>query len=68
MSGAHDRPPPFAELAAANDGIAYDRRLDLAARAGWLYYVAGHRQEKIAEQLGVSRQTAQRLVAQSRMG
>ena len=38
-------------------------RLDDAARAGWLYYVAGNTQDEIAEKLGVSRQTAQRLVS-----
>ncbi|HEX4297025.1 MAG TPA: sugar-binding transcriptional regulator [Devosia sp.] len=41
------------------------RRLDDAARAGWLYYVAGNNQEEIARKLGVSRQTAQRLVSLS---
>lgn len=40
-------------------------RLDDAARAGWLYYVAGNSQEQIARKLGVSRQTAQRLVSLS---
>ena len=39
------------------------RRLDDAARAGWLYYVAGNTQDEIARKLGVSRQSAQRLVA-----
>ncbi len=38
-------------------------RLDDAARAGWLYYVAGNTQDEIAQKMGVSRQTAQRLVA-----
>ena len=38
-------------------------RLDEAARAGWLYYVAGNTQDEIARKLGVSRQSAQRLVA-----
>ena len=42
-----------------------DIRLDDAARAGWLYYVAGNTQDEIAQKLGVSRQTAQRLVAMS---
>nr|WP_245218451.1 sugar-binding transcriptional regulator [Rubellimicrobium aerolatum] len=37
--------------------------MDDAARAGWLYYVAGNTQDEIAQKLGVSRQTAQRLVA-----
>ncbi len=41
------------------------RRLDDAARAGWLYYVAGNNQEEIAQKLGISRQTAQRLVSLS---
>lgn len=40
-----------------------DKRLDDAARAGWLYYVAGRRQDEIAAILGVSRQSAQRLVS-----
>jgi DNA-binding transcriptional regulator LsrR (DeoR family) len=38
-------------------------RLDDAARAGWLYYVAGRTQDEIARAMGVSRQGAQRLVA-----
>jgi DNA-binding transcriptional regulator LsrR (DeoR family) len=38
-------------------------RLDDAARAGWLYYVAGNTQDDVAQKLGVSRQTAQRLVS-----
>jgi DNA-binding transcriptional regulator LsrR (DeoR family) len=38
-------------------------RLEDAARAGWLYYIAGNTQEEIAQKLGVSRQTAQRLVS-----
>ncbi len=38
-------------------------RLDDAARAGWLYYVARNTQEEIAEKLGISRQAAQRLVS-----
>jgi len=41
-------------------------RLDEAARAGWLYYVAGNTQEEIAAKLGISRQTAQRLVSLAR--
>ncbi|MFD2647040.1 sugar-binding transcriptional regulator [Devosia albogilva] len=40
-------------------------RLDDAARAGWLYYVAGNTQEEIAAKLGISRQSAQRLVSLS---
>ncbi|WP_099867507.1 sugar-binding transcriptional regulator [Pararhizobium haloflavum] len=38
-------------------------RLDDAARAGWLYYVAGNTQDQIARKLNVSRQSAQRLVS-----
>lgn len=38
-------------------------RLDDAARAGWLYYVAGNTQDEIAARLGISRQSAQRLVS-----
>src|SRR4051812_45676111 len=40
-------------------------RLDDAARAGWLYYLAGNTQDEIARKLNVSRQTAQRLVSLS---
>jgi DNA-binding transcriptional regulator LsrR (DeoR family) len=40
-----------------------DRKLDLAAHAAWLYYIAGNTQEEIAIKLNVSRQAAQRLVA-----
>jgi len=38
-------------------------RLDEAARAGWLYYVAGNTQDEIARKMGISRQAAQRLVS-----
>src|SRR5262245_43151318 len=38
-------------------------RLDDAARAGWLYYIAGKTQDEIAAQMGISRQAAQRLVS-----
>lgn len=38
-------------------------RLDTAARAGWLYFVAGNTQDEIARKLNVSRATAQRLVS-----
>ncbi len=38
-------------------------RLDDAARAAWLYYVAGNTQDEIARKLGVSRQSVQRLVS-----
>ncbi len=45
------------------DGGRAPSRLDDAARAGWLYYVARNTQDEIARKLGVSRQTAQRLVS-----
>src|SRR5512137_642233 len=38
-------------------------RLDEAARAGWLYFIAGHTQDQIAKMLQVSRASAQRLVS-----
>jgi DNA-binding transcriptional regulator LsrR (DeoR family) len=38
-------------------------RLDDAARAGWLYFIAGHTQDEIARMLQVSRASAQRLVS-----
>src|SRR5690242_21032682 len=38
-------------------------RLDNAARAGWLYFIAGKTQDEIARTLNVSRATAQRLVS-----
>ncbi|MHA1565704.1 MAG: sugar-binding transcriptional regulator [Alphaproteobacteria bacterium] len=39
------------------------QKLDLAARAAWLYYIGGNTQEEIAKKLHVSRQAAQRLVS-----
>jgi DNA-binding transcriptional regulator LsrR (DeoR family) len=42
-------------------------RLERAARAGWLYYVAGKTQDDIARILRVSRPTAQRLVSICRL-
>ncbi|MBW4524420.1 MAG: sugar-binding transcriptional regulator [Phormidium tanganyikae FI6-MK23] len=41
----------------------YDRKLDLAAHAAWLYYIGENTQEEIATKLKVSRQMAQRLIA-----
>jgi DNA-binding transcriptional regulator LsrR (DeoR family) len=40
-----------------------ERKLDQAARAAWLYYVAGNTQDEVARKLNVSRQAAQRLVS-----
>ncbi len=45
--------------------MSHDKKLDQAARAAWLSYVAGRTQDEIAQEMGVSRQTAQRLVAQA---
>ena len=42
--------------------------LDVAARAGWLYYVGGLTQDQIAAELGVSRQRVQRLVSRAMTG
>lgn len=39
------------------------RRLDLAARAAWLYYIKGRTQDEIAAALTLSRPNVQRLVA-----
>jgi DNA-binding transcriptional regulator LsrR (DeoR family) len=39
------------------------RKLDLATRAAWLYYIGGATQDEIAAQLDISRQSAQRLIA-----
>ena len=38
---------------------------DQAARAAWLYYVGGMTQDRIAREMGVSRQRAQRLVSRA---
>lgn len=43
--------------------VEANNRLDDAARAGWLYYVAGRTQDEIAAAMGISRQSAQRLVS-----
>ena len=40
-----------------------DRKLEMAARAAWLYHAKGRRQDEIAAELNVSRQIVQRLVA-----
>ena len=40
-----------------------DRKLELAAHAAWLYYIAENTQEEIAASLNVSREAAQHLVA-----
>ncbi|MFV0293556.1 MAG: sugar-binding transcriptional regulator [Paracoccus sp. (in: a-proteobacteria)] len=40
-------------------------KLDQAARAAWLSWVGGLTQDEIAREMGISRQTAQRLTAQA---
>nr|WP_316650850.1 sugar-binding transcriptional regulator [uncultured Gellertiella sp.] len=47
-------------MARRSEGVG---RLDDAARAGWMYYVAGRTQDEIAAAMGISRQSAQRLVS-----
>ncbi|MBL6428027.1 MAG: sugar-binding transcriptional regulator [Maritimibacter sp.] len=42
-----------------------DRKLDDAARAAWLSYIAGKKQDEIAQIMGISRQSAQRLLSQA---
>lgn len=42
-----------------------ERPNDLAARAGWMYYLGGLTQNQIAVELNVSRQRAQRLVSRA---
>lgn len=37
-------------------------KMDSAARAAWLYFIAGNTQEEIAAKMRISRPTAQRLV------
>jgi DNA-binding transcriptional regulator LsrR (DeoR family) len=46
-----------------NGANGRDRRLDLAARAAWLYHARGQRQDEIARTLNISRQVVQRLIA-----
>jgi len=43
-----------------------EKKQELAARAAWMYYVAGLTQQEIARALGLSRQVAQRLVSSAR--
>ncbi|HBO23793.1 MAG TPA: DNA-binding transcriptional regulator [Providencia sp.] len=39
------------------------KKMEQAARAAWLYFVAGKTQQEIAHELGLSRQVAQRLIS-----
>ncbi|MGI3165576.1 sugar-binding transcriptional regulator [Pseudooceanicola sp. 200-1SW] len=51
---------------AAGHGDEGERaRDDDAARAAWLYYRGGMRQDRIAQEMGISRQRVQRLVARA---
>lgn len=43
-----------------------EKKQELAARAAWMYYVAGLTQQEIAKTLGLSRQVAQRLISSAR--
>ena len=43
-----------------------EKKQELAARAAWMYYVAGLTQQEIATALGLSRQVAQRLISGAR--
>lgn len=62
MVRAEAAPCPLSDGGVSGRMAGYNR-LDDAARAGWLYYVAGNTQDQIAAKLGVSRQSAQRLVS-----
>lgn len=42
-----------------------DRKQEQMARAAWLSFVAGQTQDEIAAQMGISRQSVQRMVAQA---
>ena len=55
-------PPGMEESPVARKPEPVQDRLD-DAPARWLYYIAGNTQDEIARKLGVSRQTAQRLVS-----
>lgn len=46
-------------------GMREARKRDTAARAAWLYYIAGKTQEEIARLLTISRPGVQRLIAQA---
>lgn len=53
----------MAEHSATNRRDGASVRLEQAARAAWLYYIAGRTQDEIAATLDISRQSAQRLVS-----
>jgi len=57
-------PPQVREVKPMSESSpGHDKRREDAARAAWLYFIAGRTQEDIAAQLNISRQAAQRLVA-----
>src|SRR4051812_49683016 len=58
--GNWHRCPQTADFPMADNDSA---RLEDAARAGWLYYIAGRTQDDIAQILNISRPAAQRLVS-----
>lgn len=59
-----EMPEPGFDTAGSSQ-VGQADRLELAARAAWLYYIAGRTQDEIAAQLLVSRQSAQRLIARA---
>ncbi len=48
-----------------NNPLLHNKRLNDAARAGWLYYVAQNSQDEVAKIMAISRPSAQRLIALS---
>ncbi len=46
-----------------NNPLLYNKRLNDAARAGWLYFIAQNSQDEVAKQMRISRAAAQRLIA-----
>ena len=61
--GGPRREPPGKPGRVTDSMRRHGKKLDLAARAAWLYYVANNTQDEIAIKLNVSRQAAQRLVS-----
>ena len=58
-----DRPKSSDRDVVPPDVRPSDAKLELAARAAWLYHAKGRKQDEIARQLNVSRPIVQRLVA-----
>jgi DNA-binding transcriptional regulator LsrR (DeoR family) len=63
MIGRYDPPHVVTRPSPAPAVNDASTRADDAARAGWLYYIAGKTQDEIAQALNVSRPSAQRLVS-----